>query len=118
MKNLKYLLVFFMFFSTVLSSKDFLMPNEAFKPYVKLQQDSTIDVGVKLAKSIYLYANELHVEVVQPKSVSFEYLSKPKSVKLHSDDVYFNSADFKIKLKGNSDQKVKSLKLKISYQGF
>ena len=117
MKSLKYLLVFFIFFGATLSSGDFLMPNEAFKPYVKLQQDSTIDVGVKLAKSIYLYASELHIEVVQPKSVSFEYLSKPKSVKLHGDDVYFNSADFKIRLKGNITQKVKSLKLKISYQG-
>jgi len=48
---------------TSLYSGDFLVPDEAFKPYVKINNHAQIEAGVTLGKDIYIYAEKLNIEL-------------------------------------------------------
>ena len=103
---------------TYLVAADFLMPDEAFKPYAKVNENMQIEAGVNIAKDIYLYADKLKIDLVDAKDLAIKEIKKPQSTKHKGDDVYTKSPNFIIilKNKGSNDQ-VEDVTLKISYQG-
>ncbi|WP_457749565.1 protein-disulfide reductase DsbD [Sulfurimonas sp.] len=101
-----------------LHAADFLMPDQAFKPYATVNNKTQIEAGVNIAKDIYLYANKLKLELVDAKGLSIQNIQKPATTKHSGDDVYLKSPNFIITLKKDASVSgVKDVKLKISYQG-
>ena len=102
---------------TYLVAADFLMPDEAFKPYAKVNENMQIEAGVNIAKDIYLYADKLKIDLVDAKDLAIKEIKKPQSTKHKGDDVYTKSPNFIIilKNKGSNDQ-VEDVTLKISYR--
>jgi len=102
----------------LLGAADFLMPDQAFKPYAKVNNKMQIEAGVNITKEIYLYANKLKLELVDAKGLSIENIQKPATTKHSGDNVYLKSPNFIITLKKDASVGgIKDVKLKISYQG-
>jgi len=102
----------------LLGAADFLMPDQAFKPYAKVNDNMQIEAGVKIAKEIYLYDNKLKVELVDAQGLSIEDIQKPATTEHGGDRVYLKSPNFVITLKKDTSVSGKQdVKLKISYQG-
>ena len=103
---------------TFSSAGDFLMPDEAFQPYAKVNDKMQIETGVKIAKEIYLYANKLTVELKDANGLTIKDIKTPTSVLHDKEQVYHNSPNLLItldnpkNLSGNID-----LTLVLSYQG-
>jgi len=70
-----------------LNAGKFLMPNEAFAPYAKVNDKTQIEVGVKLGKKIYLYDKSLKISLEGSKDFTIKNIQKPKTVN-HEGDVY------------------------------
>jgi thiol:disulfide interchange protein DsbD len=96
----------------------FLMPNEAFQPYAKVNDKMQIEAGIKLGDQIYLYDKELKIALVKSNDFTIKSIVKPKTVDHEGDKVYMQSPKFILTLayKGK-EQGVKDVELKISYQG-
>jgi thiol:disulfide interchange protein DsbD len=110
------ILLFFSLFS--LEAADFLMPDEAFKPYAKVLQDNQVEVGVEIGKDIYLYADKMSVKVVDTKGVSIADTKLPPTVDHHGDKVYVKSPAYILDLKQDDGaKKIQELTLLVSYQG-
>ena len=102
----------------LLNAADFLMPDQAFKPYAKVNDKMQIEAGVEIAKDIYLYADKLKLELLDAEGLSIKDIQKPATTKHSGDDVYLKSPNFIITLnKEDSAAGIKDVKLKISYQG-
>jgi len=102
---------------TVASAGDFLMPDQAFKPYAKVNDSAQIETGVTIADEIYLYANKLTISL-KGTSLSIKTMQKPKSVEHHGDKVYRNSPNFVLTLdnpKGLTG--MQNVTVVLSYQG-
>jgi len=101
-----------------LNAGKFLMPNEAFAPYAKVNDKTQIEVGVKLGKKIYLYDKSLKISLEGSKDFTIKNIQKPKTVNHEGDAVYMHSPNFVLTLK-NSDgvSGIKDVKVKIAYQG-
>ncbi len=96
----------------------FLMPDEAFQPYAKVNDAMEIEAGVKIAKDIYLYAEKLTFSLKDLNGISIAKIKKPQSVTHHDDQVYLKSPKFMISLAKDSTVKgVQSVILSIAYQG-
>ena len=116
---MKFFLSFFIFLSvSFIGAADFLMPEEAFKPYAKTDGKMQIVAGVTIAKDIYLYSHATKVELKDSKGLQIDSIKSPKTVKHHDEDVYLTSPKFTITLK-NPDRVsgVQNVVVKISYQG-
>ncbi len=114
----KILTVLMAFFLTFANAADFLMPEEAFKPYAKLSEKMQIEAGVNLGKDIYLYADKMAFEIVEPKGVSVEMVEQSQSVLHHEEQVYLESPAFVLALQAKEPLSgMQSVKLLISYQG-
>ncbi|MCX6076060.1 MAG: protein-disulfide reductase DsbD [Campylobacterales bacterium] len=113
--------ILFLFLSVFLfgATPKFLMPNEAFIPHAKLNEQMQIEAGVEIAKDIYLYEDKVKLEVVDAtNSITIKEITSPKSVKHDSDMVYLSSPLFVITLEKKSDAKeIKKVEFKLSYQG-
>lgn len=102
----------------LLGAADFLMPDQAFKPYAKVNDKMQIETGVKIAEHIYLYADKLKLELVDAKGLSIQNIQKPATTKHSGDNVYLKSPNFIVTLKKDASVNgVQDVKLKISYQG-
>ncbi len=103
----------------VLNAVDFLMPDEAFKPYAKVNKNMQIETGVKIAPSIYLYENKLKIELVNADGLSIKEIKKPATVEHGGEKVYVKSPNFIVTLKKDdaSLSGTQDVKVKISYQG-
>jgi len=102
----------------LLNAADFLMPDQAFKPYAKVNDKMQIEAGVKIAKDIYLYDDKLKVELVDSQGLSVKDIQKPVATDHDGDKVYLKSPNFIVTLKKDASVSgVKDVKLKISYQG-
>lgn len=103
---------------TVVIAGDFLMPNEAFKPYAKVLETQKIEAGVTIGEDIYLYAEKLKFKLKNSHGISIKSIVSPKSV-LHQDSqVYVKSPNFIITLKTDKKlSEVKDVTLVLSYQG-
>jgi len=101
-----------------LNAGKFLMPEEAFAPYAKVNDKMQIEAGVILGDKIYLYDKELKVELVDSPSISIKKIQKPQTVNHEGDKVYMDSPNFVLLLENKDGAKgIKDLKVKISYQG-
>ena len=102
----------------LLNAADFLMPDQAFKPYAKVNDKMQIEAGVKIAKDIYLYDNKLKVTLVDSNGLSIKNIQKPATTLHSGDKVYLKSPNFILTLKKDpSLNGIKDVKVKISYQG-
>jgi len=103
---------------SALNAGKFLMPNEAFAPYAKVNNKMQIEVGVKLGKRIYLYDKSLKVALQDSKDFTIKNIQKPKTVNHDGDAVYMDSPNFVLTLKANDGVSgVRDVKVKIAYQG-
>jgi len=112
----KVFLILFISISAV--AGDFLMPDQAFKPYAKLNDKSQIEAGVKIASDIYLYEEKFSIKLIDTQGLSIQSIQKPDSVDHHGDKVYLTSPNYILTL--NNDTKmddIKNIKVEISYQG-
>jgi len=102
----------------ILNAADFLMPDQAFKPYAKVNDKMQIEAGVKIAPSIYLYDAKLKVALVGAKGLSIKDIQKPKTTDHEGDKVYMQSPNFVLTLKNDgSVHGVQNVKVKVAYQG-
>ena len=114
---LRMFIVLILSFCTLNAGK-FLMPNEAFAPYAKVNDKMQIEAGVILGKKIYLYDKSLKISLEGSKDFTIKNIQKPKTVNHEGDAVYMQSPNFVLTLK-NSDgvSGIKDVKVKIAYQG-
>lgn len=96
----------------------FLMPEEAFKPSAKLNENMQIEATVELGKDIYLYEDSIKLIIKDGSGINIKDIKKPKSVDHHGDMAYTTSPTFIIDLSKDSGvDGVKSVALELSYQG-
>jgi len=101
-----------------LNAGKFLMPDEAFAPYAKVNDKMQIEAGVVLGDKIYLYDKELKVELVDSPSIFIKKIQKPQTVNHDGDKVYMESPNFILSLSSDAHISGKqNIKVKISYQG-
>ncbi|MDD2782279.1 protein-disulfide reductase DsbD [Sulfuricurvum sp.] len=112
-------LLFLLLISLNVWGVGFLQPDEAFKPKISMQDNSTITVEIALGEQIYLYADKLKIEDADPKDgIDFALISMPKSVEHDGEKVYESSPIAQITLSKSSDVSGKqTVKVKVSYQG-
>lgn len=116
MKKILIFLLAFLF--TFAHSADFLMPDEAFKPYAKLNEKMQIEAGVELGKNIYLYADKVAFSLVGEESVGVNVVQKPQSVLHHDEQVYLESPQFILEFTSKEQLNgTLHLKLQLAYQG-
>jgi len=116
MKKIVLLLSLLSFY--LVSAADFLMPDQAFKPYVKVNKAMQVEIGINIADNIYLYEKKVKVKLLSPDSVKIKEIKKPKSVLHHDEQVYLQSPEFLITLASNEElSKDTEVKFLLSYQG-
>jgi thiol:disulfide interchange protein DsbD len=99
------------------SAGDFLMPDEAFKPYAKVNEKMEIEVGVTIAKDIYLYADKLTVKLKDTK-LTLRDTKKPPTVTHHDEEVYLSSPNLILVLDNpNNVTGIQNVTVVLSYQG-
>ena len=112
--------ILFLFFTVLLLSaaSKFLMPDEAFIPHAKLNENMQIEASVEIANDIYLYVDQLKLEVLDGSGIAILNIKKPKSVEYHGDMVYLDSPDFVVNLKKDAGVTgSKTIEFILSYQG-
>ncbi|MBD3797441.1 MAG: protein-disulfide reductase DsbD [Campylobacterales bacterium] len=118
---MKFILKFFIALLTLANfagAGGFLMPDQAFQPYAKLNNKMEVEAGIKLGKEIYVYDKQVKVELVNPKDISIKSIEKPTPIEHHGDMVHLNSPNYIVTLQDNSDDKgIKNVTVKVSYQG-
>jgi len=96
----------------------FMMPDEAFKPNVKLNDKEQIVVKIDIAEDIYLYVDRVSLSVKGGNGVEIGGIISPVSVDHHGDKVYLESPSFLVNLKKDDGTTgIKNISLKVSYQG-
>jgi len=118
MKRVMQIIISLLIWAGTIGAADFLMPDQAFKPYAKVNENDQIQAGIKLGDAIYLYADKVKIELADADGITIKEIISPKSEILHDEKVYRKSPEFLINLdKENSIQGRKDFKVKISYQG-
>ncbi|QSZ43100.1 protein-disulfide reductase DsbD [Sulfurimonas aquatica] len=113
-----YLVLVMLFSFTSLHGGDFLMPEEAFKPYAKVNSQMNIVAGVELGDDIYLYEHALKLELKDSSGVSISKIDAPKTTNHHDEEVYLTSPEFTIKLKNDAGVTgLQDITFVLSYQG-
>jgi thiol:disulfide interchange protein DsbD len=101
-----------------LHAAGFLMPDEAFKPYAKVNEKAQIVVGIEIAPEIYLYKEKLKLSLEESEGISIKKIASPQSVEHMGDAVYLKSPEFILTLQKESNiEGIKDVKVKIEYQG-
>ena len=114
--SIKLLLIMILGFS-FLNAGDFLMPEQAFKPYAKVNKNQ-IEAGVILGKNIYVYENKLKINIKDGSGIHIDEKISPKSVDHDGSLVFLKSPNIILKLKKDSGVKgLKDVHVDISYQG-
>jgi len=102
----------------VFAAPKFLMPDEAFIPSAKIDEDMNIQAKIDIAKDIYLYEKEIGIKILNDNGVTIKEIKSPKSVLHHDEMVFLKSPTFEITLqKDSSVSGVKNVELELSYQG-
>jgi len=103
---------------TFVNAGGFLMPDEAFKPYAKVNEKMQIETGVVIAQDIYLYDEKLKIKLKNSDGISISKKVSPKTQTHHDSQVYLTSPNFILTLKNNNNVSgIKDVTLIISYQG-
>ena len=101
-----------------LQAGDFLMPNEAFQPYAKINNQTELEAGIVLGKKIYVYEEKVKVELVDTDGIVVTKTIAPKAVEHHDTMVFLQSPNFILNLaKEKNVQGQREIKVKVSYQG-
>ena len=116
MKKLSILILLFLATSSALFGA-FLMPNEAFKPSVTINDQQQVVAKVTLGKDIYLYEKFLKVEIENPPYIHIVKTEKPKSTLHHDEMVFLSSPTYLLTLQSDEDKGVQEVQVKLSYQG-
>ena len=96
----------------------FLMPEEAFKPSAKLNENMQIEAKIELGKDIYIYEDSIKLNIKEGSSIAIKDVLYPKSVDHHGDMSYTTSPTFIIDLSKDSGVNgVKTVEFELSYQG-
>jgi len=115
-------LILFLFSSILLfaGQPKFLMPEDAFKPSVKVNEKMQIEASIVIGKDIYLYADaiKLKLKVKDGTGISVKNITYPTKVDHHGDMVYLESPTFIINVKKETDTTgIKNIEFSLSYQG-
>jgi len=97
---------------------NFLMPEKAFIPQVKLDEKMQIRVEIKIADGIYLYADKIKINLKDKTFFQIKEIQKPKTTLHDGDKVYLKSPSFLVQLqKVDGVKGLKEISLELSYQG-
>ena len=114
----KLLLLWILSISSVLFARGFLMPNEAFKPSVTVNDNSQLVVDVKLGDGIYLYEKEFKVSLKESKNITIKNIELPKSVDHEGDKIYTTSPHVLVDLAKNKGVSgTQKIDVVLAYQG-
>lgn len=114
----KLLLLLFTSSIILLASPKFLMPEEAFIPEAKINSEMQIEATLNIAKDIYVYEQQLKLEVKEGSGISIAKVDGPKSVEHHEEKVFLESPSFIITLQKEADVTgSKNIEFSFSYQG-
>ncbi|MEA1915116.1 MAG: protein-disulfide reductase DsbD family protein, partial [Campylobacterota bacterium] len=92
----KHIIVWVSFLTLLLGSSDFLEPKKAFQSSVK-EQDSNIVFNLTLAKDIYIYDEQLKVEIKTDTTTDItSKLGIRKAVDFHDFMVHFEKMDIEV----------------------
>ena len=119
-KNMKYLSKFFILLSILSSliyAADFLMPDEAFKPYAKVNEKMKVEAGVVIAEGIYLYENKTSV-TLKDTALTIKNIKSPDSQDHDGEKVFLKSPNFVLSLENPKNLTgVQKFTVVVSYQG-
>jgi len=97
---------------------DFLMPDEAFKPYAHINTHNQVEAGVEIGPEIYLYKKSFSVKLLGNDALSIKNVQMPKSVDHHGDAVYLKSPLYTLTLQKKSGVNgIQKFKILVAYQG-
>ena len=117
---MKFIIQIFMLITLTISSVysgDFLLPDEAFKPYAKVNESVQIEAGVALGKDIYIYAQKMSIEL-KGTSLKIKKIKKPISIDHDGEQVYTISPELLVTLDNPEGLSgIQSFTLLLSYQG-
>jgi thiol:disulfide interchange protein DsbD len=117
---MKFIIQIFMLITLTISSVysgDFLVPDEAFKPYAKVNESAQIEAGVTLGKDIYIYAQKMSIEL-KGTSLKIKEIKKPISIDHDGEQVYTISPELLVTLDNPEGLSgIQSFTLLLSYQG-
>lgn len=94
----------------------FLMPDEAFKPSVKVDKNSQLITKIELAKNIYLYKEKISIKLKDSKNISIRNIKFPKPEIYHKSEIYRTSPTFIANL-DHTISKPETINVILSYQG-
>ena len=112
--------IFFLVHILILSlfGSSFLMPNEAFKPYAKVNETQDIVAGITIGEGIYLYEDALKLQLKNSNGLAIDNIEAPVAITHHDAQVFLDSPEFIIHLKKEGDVSgIQNVTLQISYQG-
>ncbi len=112
----------FLIFSFILSLHafgKFLMPDEAFKPSVSVNDSQQIVAVIELAEDIYLYEDKLHVKDANPDDeIVIGSVEKPKAVEHDEFMVYLESPKIVVNLETKTPlEGTHDVTITLEYQG-
>lgn len=100
------------------SAGDFLMPDQAFKPYAKIDKNMKIVAGVEIAPDIYLYADKIKLELQKADGISIKEQISPPTQEHHGESVHLKTPEFVLTLEKASETiKSQDITFSISFQG-
>jgi thiol:disulfide interchange protein DsbD len=115
---MKKLFLLVLFSTFLVASMTFLMPNEAFKPSVKLDNKQNVVATIDLGDKIYVYKEKLKLQLVDNKYLALDRVEMPKGKEHNGDIVYFGSPHITLILKKKKEfNDVKNIDIKLSFQG-
>jgi len=114
----KFILLITFCISLFAGFSNFLMPNKAFIPHVKLDDKMYIKIDINIADGIYLYADKVKINLEDTRFFKIKEIQKPETTLHDGDNVYLTSPTFLVSLQkiGIIDG-IKEISLKLSYQG-
>ena len=96
---------------------DFLMPDEAFKPYAKTNEKMQIEAGVEIAPDIYLYEEKFTI-TLKNTELSIKNIETPKAVDHEGEKVFVVSPNVVITLENPKNLTgMQEVTVVLSYQG-
>lgn len=112
-------LLFLLFITSLFATQPkFLLPEEAFKPSVKLNDTMQVEAKIELAKDIYVYEEAIKLKILNESDIAVSDVVSPKSVVHHEDKVFLESPTFLVNLKNVSNSSgIKKIEFELSYQG-
>ncbi len=117
MKYMTRLFVLLAMVSSLMQAGDFLMPDEAFKPYAKVNDTMQVEAGVVIADEIYLYENKMSV-TLKDTELTIKKTQKPEAKDHDGSQVFFTSPNFVLTLANpKSLSGIQKFTVVVAYQG-